>query len=144
MASSGGQLSGLQAPLWRAIAVYRIAALIYLAILVVRNVGHYERPMAAWPVLAVTAAWTVVTTYAYADPNRRRVPLLVADLLITMAVMTSSVWIVGRTALEDGRPTQRARRRARHRAGTPGRGRGPGPARCGAVDQGPDRRPRRR
>jgi signal transduction histidine kinase len=105
MANTGAQPSGLQAPLWRAVAVYRIAALIYVTILVIRNVGHYERPMLAWPVLAVTAAWTVVTTYAYADPQRRKPPLLIADLLITMGVMTSSVWIVGRAALEDGRPT---------------------------------------
>jgi signal transduction histidine kinase len=105
MAQTGGQPSGLQAPLWRAIAVFRIAALVYVAILVIRNVGHYERPMLAWPVLAVTAAWTVVTTYAYANPRWRRWPLLVADLLITMGVLTSSVWIVGRAALEEGRPT---------------------------------------
>jgi signal transduction histidine kinase len=105
MVDTGAQLGGLQAPLWRAIAVYRIAALVYVTILVVRNVGHYERPMLAWPVLAVTAAWTVVTTYAYADPGRRRWPLLAADLLITMAVLTSSIWVVGRSALEAGRPT---------------------------------------
>jgi signal transduction histidine kinase len=105
MANPVAQPSGLQTPLWRAIAVYRIAALVYVAILVVRNVGHYQRPVLAWPVLAVAAAWTVVTTYAYADARRRRPPLLVADLLITMAVMTSSMWIVGRAALEDGRPT---------------------------------------
>lgn len=97
--------SGLQTPLWRAIAVYRIAALVYVTILVVRNVGAYERPMLAWPVLAVTAAWTVFTTYAYAVPARRRPPLLIADLLVTMGVMTASVWVVGRAALEDGRPT---------------------------------------
>jgi signal transduction histidine kinase len=105
MAQTGGQPSGLQAPLWRAIAVFRIAALVYVAILVIRNVGHYERPMLAWPVLAVTAAWTAVTTYAYANPRWRRWPLLVADLLITMGVLTSSVWIVGRVSLEEGRPT---------------------------------------
>ncbi|MFI7540866.1 MacS family sensor histidine kinase [Actinoplanes sp. NPDC049599] len=99
------QASGLQNPLWRAIAVYRIAALVYVAILVVRNVGAYERPMLAWPVLAVTAAWTVCTTYAYAVPARRRAPLLVADLLVTMGVMTASLWVVGRSALEEGRPT---------------------------------------
>ena len=40
-----------------------------------------QRPVLAWPVLAVMAAWTVLTTYAYADPARRRPPLLVADLL---------------------------------------------------------------
>ena len=99
------QVSGLQNPLWRAIAVYRIAALVYVAVLVVRNVGAYERPMLAWPVLAVTAAWTVFTTYAYAVPARRRAPLLVTDLLITMGVMTASLWVVGRPALEAGRPT---------------------------------------
>lgn len=99
------QMRGLQNPLWRAIAVYRIAALVYVAALVVRNVGAYERPVLAWPVLALTAAWTVFTTYAYAVPARRRPPLLIADLLVTMAVMTASVWVVGRTALEAGRPT---------------------------------------
>ncbi len=94
-----------QAPLWRAIAVYRIAALAYVTILVIRNVGHYQRPLLAWPVLALMAAWTVVTTYAYANPARRRWPLLIADLLITMGAMASSVPIVGRHALESGRPT---------------------------------------
>ena len=95
----------MQAPLWRAIAVYRIAALAYATVLVIANVGDYERPMLAWPVLVVMAAWTAFTTYAYADPARRRVPLLVADLVITVAALTASVWVVGRTALEDGRPT---------------------------------------
>lgn len=102
---AGARVGSLQAPLWRAIAVYRIAALAYVAILVIRNVGDYERPIFAWPVLAVTAAWTVATTYAYADPDRRRWPLLFADLLVTAAVMAASVWVVGRAALEAGTPT---------------------------------------
>jgi len=100
-----GRDSGLQAPLWRAIAVYRIAALAYTTILVVRNAGHYRHPLAAIPVLIVMAGWTVYTTYAYAEAGRRRPPLLAADLVITMAVMASSVAIVGRRALEEGRPT---------------------------------------
>ncbi|AGL20744.1 MacS family sensor histidine kinase [Actinoplanes sp. N902-109] len=91
--------------LWRAIAVYRIAALIYVAILVVRNVGDYAEPALAWPVLALTAGWTVFTTYAYAEARRRRPPLLLADLIVTMAVMASSAWIVGPHALELGTPT---------------------------------------
>ena len=78
--------SGLQAPLWRAIAVYRIAALVYVTILVVRNVGAL-RAARCWPGRCSRSrpAWTVFTTYAYADPARRRPPLLVADLLVTMA-----------------------------------------------------------
>jgi signal transduction histidine kinase len=97
--------SGLQTPLWRALAVYRIAALVYVTVLVVGNVGDYLRPMLAWPVLALTAAWTVFTTYAYAVPARRRPPLLVADLLVTMGVMASSYWVIGEGSLEDGTPT---------------------------------------
>ena len=100
-----GRDTGFQAPLWRAIAVYRIAALTYATILVIRNFPAYQRPMLAWPVLAIMAGWTVFTTYAYADPDRRRPPLFVADLLLTAAVLAASVPIVGRAALEDGKPT---------------------------------------
>jgi signal transduction histidine kinase len=92
-------------PLWRALAVFRIASLVYVAGTVVNNFSEYARPVLAWPVLALTAAWTIVTTYAYADPARRRTPLLTADLLITMAVLTSSHWIVGPVALAAGSAT---------------------------------------
>ncbi|HEY0534648.1 MAG TPA: DUF5931 domain-containing protein [Actinoplanes sp.] len=94
-----------QAPLWRAIAVYRIAALVYATILIIRNFQQYERPMLAWPVLVVMGAWTITTTYAYYYPARRRPLLLVADQLITMAALASSIWIVGRPALAEGKPT---------------------------------------
>src|ERR1700754_3690463 len=96
---------GLQAPLWRAIAVYRAAALVYVAILVIRNVSNYQRPLLAWPVLALAAVWTAYTAFAYADPRRRRAPLLVAHLLITTTAMAASVPVVGHAALQDGRPT---------------------------------------
>ena len=105
MSETGARARGLQGPLWRAIAVFRIVALVYVAVLVVRNVDVYQRPVLAWPVLAIMAGWTVFTTYAYADPNRRRRLLLVADLLVVMAVMAASVWVVGREALEAGKPT---------------------------------------
>ncbi len=105
MVEVSAQPSGLQAPLWRAIAVFRIAALVYATVLVINNVEAYRRPLLAWPVLALMAAWTVLTTYAYADPARRRAPLLIADLLITMGVMICSVPVMGRAALDDGRPT---------------------------------------
>jgi signal transduction histidine kinase len=105
MSDSGDRAHGLQGPLWRAIAVYRIVALVYVAILDVNNVHIFERPLLAWPVLAVTAGWTIFTTYAYADPARRRPALLVADLLVVMAVMAASVVVVGHDALVAGKPT---------------------------------------
>ena len=105
MSDSSARARGLQGPLWRAIAVYRIVALVYVAVLVVNNVDVYERPVLAWPVLAATAGWTVFTTYAYVDPAHRRPPLLVADLLFTMGVMAASIVVIGRPALDNGRPT---------------------------------------
>lgn len=105
MSAATMQGPGLRAPLWRAIAVYRIAALVYVTFLMVNNVGAYARPVLAWPALAVMTAWTVVTTYAYADPGRRGWPLLIADLLIVMCLLLASEPIVGRYGLEHGRPT---------------------------------------
>lgn len=96
---------GLQQPMWRAIAVFRIASLGYVAVLVLRNVGEYRNPVAGWLVLAAMAAWTAFTGYAYAEPHRRRWPLLLADLLVTMGVLLATPPVVGRVALQAGTPT---------------------------------------
>ena len=98
---------GLQAPLWRAIAVYRIAALVYATILVDPQ-RRRTTSGRCWPgrCSPCMAAWTVVTTYAYADPvpppaaAARRRP---ADH--DRRAMAGQRPIVGRPALEDGRPT---------------------------------------
>src|ERR1700754_4418522 len=94
----------MHTPLWRAVAVFRIAALIYAAALIVGNISYYQRPALAWPVLAAMAALTVVVSYAYRNPARRRPPLRAADQLLTMAVTAAGAWIVGRPALAAGRP----------------------------------------
>lgn len=96
---------GLEVPLWRAIAVFRFAALAYVAALVLRNVRDYAHPVAAVPVLVLMTGWTVVTAYAYARPVRRRWPLLIADLVVAMAVLLATPWVVGRAALAAGVPT---------------------------------------
>ena len=81
---------GLQAPLWRATAVFRFASLAYAAVLLVLNRADYSRPVWAWAVLAAMTAWTVVTSYAYAQPSRRTRVLLAADLVVTGAALLSS------------------------------------------------------
>jgi signal transduction histidine kinase len=83
-------LLGLQAPLWRAIAVFRFASLGYAAALLVVNRAEYSRPLWAWGVLAVITVWTVVTTYAYSVPARRTRALLTADLVVTAAALVST------------------------------------------------------
>jgi signal transduction histidine kinase len=77
-------------PLWRAIAVFRFASLGYAALLVVINRADYSRPGWAWVVIAVMTAWTVVTTMAYARPDRRTPVLLSADLAVTIGLLLST------------------------------------------------------
>nr|MDT0657811.1 DUF5931 domain-containing protein [Micromonospora sp. DSM 115978] len=94
-----------QLPLWRAIAVFRFAALAYVVVVVVRNIQVYARPGAVVVVLLAMAAWTVLTAYTYARPDRRRWPLLGTDLAVALAVLLITPWAVGRAALADGVPT---------------------------------------
>jgi signal transduction histidine kinase len=92
-------LEALEVPLWRALAVYRLAALAYATVLVARNFRHYAHPVAAWVVIAVMAGWTAVTVYGYARPRWRGWPLLTADLLVTAGCLVVSPWVLG----EEGR-----------------------------------------
>ncbi|WP_460914958.1 DUF5931 domain-containing protein [Plantactinospora veratri] len=87
----------LQAPLWRSIAVYRFAALAYVAVLAVRNLSDYTHPVSGAVLLLAMTGWTVFAGYAYADPAWRRWPLLVADLAVVLAVVVAAPgWSAGR------------------------------------------------
>ena len=81
---------GLQAPLWRAIAVFRFASLAYAAVLLVTLRADYSRLPLAWGVLAGMAGWTVITTRAYAGPGGRTRAWLTADLAVTAAALLST------------------------------------------------------
>src|SRR5713226_10521152 len=78
-------------PLWRAIAVFRFASLGYAVLLAaVIDRSDYSRPDWAWAVIAAMTAWTVVTTIAYARPDRRTPLLLSADLAVTVGLLLST------------------------------------------------------
>ncbi|GGM28359.1 histidine kinase [Micromonospora yangpuensis] len=96
---------GLEGPLWRAIAVFRFASLAYVCALVLRDAHRYARPLAAFVVLLVMLAWSVLSAVAYARPAWRRWPLLLADLLVVLGVLLVTPWVVGRAALAAGVPT---------------------------------------
>ena len=82
---------GSSEPLWRAIAVFRFASLGYAALRVaVIDHAEYSRPDWAWAVIAVMTVWTVVTTIAYARPERRTRLLLSADLAVTVGLLMST------------------------------------------------------
>lgn len=94
----------LQAPLWRSIAVYRFAALAYVAVLAVRNLSDYPHPVAGGVLLLAMTGWTVYSGYAYADPTWRRWPLLLADLAVALAVVVAAPRVVGKDMMNAGVP----------------------------------------
>ncbi len=95
----------LDTALWRAIAVYRLAALLYAAGSMAVYTDTYDRPALGWGVLAGMAAWTAAAAYLYADPRRRGWPLLVTDLVLTVAALMSSVLVMNADSIRDGDPT---------------------------------------
>ncbi|WP_275041345.1 DUF5931 domain-containing protein, partial [Nocardiopsis lucentensis] len=78
---------GFDVPLWRAIAVFRAASLVYSVVLAVQHHAYLSRPWVAWTVLALMMVWTAVTTRAYARPSRRTRRLLSADLTVAFACL---------------------------------------------------------
>jgi signal transduction histidine kinase len=82
---------GLQALLWRAIAAFRFASLVYAAVLLVVNHHDYRHLLWAWGVLAGMTVWTVFTTYAYAEPAKRTLFLLATDVVVTAAALLSTI-----------------------------------------------------
>ncbi|HEV2377596.1 MAG TPA: DUF5931 domain-containing protein [Streptosporangiaceae bacterium] len=85
--------AGMLAPLWRSVAAFRFASLVYAAALLVVRRGNYSHIAWAWVVLGVMVAWTGLTTYAYSVPARRTRVLLAADLLVTTAALGSTTLV---------------------------------------------------
>ncbi|WP_349497178.1 MacS family sensor histidine kinase [Nocardiopsis ansamitocini] len=82
-------------PLWRGIAVFRIASVVYAAALVMQYSKTLSHPVGAWLVIVGMGVWTVFATYAYAEPARRSWGLVAADLVITFACMLSTGIVAG-------------------------------------------------
>ena len=95
----------LDTALWRAIAVYRTAALLYAAGSMVAFSDTYARPALGWTVLAGMAGWTAVVAVATSRSELRRWPLMVLDLGLTVAALLSSVLIMTPERIAAGDPT---------------------------------------
>ncbi|GLZ03498.1 histidine kinase [Actinomadura sp. NBRC 104412] len=96
---------GLEVALWRAVAFYRVASLLYAAVLIAMNSDGYAHPLGGWAVLAVMALWTLHATFAFRDPRRRGRPLLVADLAVASGCVLATAWVESAANIAAGRPT---------------------------------------
>lgn len=89
-------------PLWRAIAVFRLAAWGYAALTVSQNFTRYRHPAGGWAVLAVMTVWTGYSVLRFPPAPRRRLVLLIADLCIAAGCVLATLWAEESKRLVEG------------------------------------------
>jgi signal transduction histidine kinase len=95
----------LDTALWRAVAVYRAAALLYAVASFAAFHDDPARPLLGVGVLVAMAAWTALATWLYSSRRRRGWPLLALDLGLTVAALSSSVLVLRAVDIAAGAPT---------------------------------------
>lgn len=79
----------------RALGVLRIVVLAHAIALNIYRRDNFVNPTLGVVVVVAMAAWTVAMWLAYRSARRRTWPLLVADLVVTMAILASSPLLKG-------------------------------------------------
>lgn len=101
----------LETALWRAVSVYRVAALLYAAASLAFFLDTYRRPGLGLSVLGAMTVWTVAASYLYRARWRRRWPLLVAHLLLSVTALLASVAVLEPGRIAAGEPATCSSRR---------------------------------
>ncbi|MQA14485.1 MAG: ATP-binding protein [Pseudonocardiaceae bacterium] len=81
-------------PMWRGVVVLRLVCAAFACGAIVENSGGYARPDAGWAVLVAILGWTAVTSIAYSRDAGRRIAVIAVDLVVTLALMASSAWVL--------------------------------------------------
>jgi signal transduction histidine kinase len=102
---STDSLTAMLNQMWRALAAFRVVALGYAAVLIVRDHGQYAHPAAGVLVLAGMAGWTLATVVAYAHRAGRARWLLVADVAVAAALVIATRWIDAPARIDAGSAT---------------------------------------
>ncbi|GAA1978101.1 DUF5931 domain-containing protein [Nocardioides panacihumi] len=81
--------------LFRALAVLRVIVLVNAIGLNVYRAGNFDHPVAGAGCIAVMVLWTGYAIWAYAEPRRRTVVLLTADLAVALALLLATPLVKG-------------------------------------------------
>jgi signal transduction histidine kinase len=84
----------IMTPLWRGVVVLRVVTAAFAIAAIIVHHDGYARPGLGWVVLAGIAIWTVLTCLAYSYDVTRRLHIIGLDLLVTLALMGSSVLVL--------------------------------------------------
>lgn len=80
----------VETTMYRALAVLRVVVLVNALVLNVYRWDDLARPVVGGLAMAVMTGWTAFVVVAYDRPTWRRSPLLVADLVVTVALLLVS------------------------------------------------------
>ena len=73
----------------------RLVVLVNAVGLVIWRWDSVDHPVAGWACIAVMVGWSAFVTYGYADPNRRTIWLLSADLAVAVGLVLVSPLVKG-------------------------------------------------
>lgn len=76
--------------MWRAVGVYRLVALLYAGVVIVRDHQRYAHPTGGLVALAAMAAWSALATAAYGRPSTRRPWVVGADVAVAGALILAT------------------------------------------------------
>lgn len=85
--------------------VFRIATFAYAVAMMATHYATYLRPAWGWADIGLMALWTLAAGILYSDPRRRTWPLLLTDLVVTIACMIPTKWVVPAVNLSHGAST---------------------------------------
>ena len=91
--------------LWRALAVYRIATVLYVVVAYAVLAQYYRHPIAGWLVVVGIAAWTGVAILLYRRPAGRTWPVLSLDLVLALLAVLVNPLIDQPLRIDAGEPT---------------------------------------
>jgi signal transduction histidine kinase len=84
----------IMTPLWRGVVVLRIVTAAFAIAAIIVHHDGYAWPNLGWAVLASIAIWTIFTCLAYSYDVTCRLSVIGLDLLVTLALMGSSVLVL--------------------------------------------------
>src|SRR4051812_38070425 len=96
---------GVAEQLWRAVAVFRVAALVYAAALVIANHEHYARPTLGWLLLAVRGAGPALMVVAGRRPDGPPRALLLADVAVAAGLVLATLAVETSQRIDQGSST---------------------------------------